>query len=158
MSYRSNPIRSLRRQSATTPFVSGINDFFDSNKLKSGMAVSKSSCRQCRCQHPAPAVLAIPAAPCQVCHRAGQWRWFPLFCADAHVCADAHAPGKQPDQSGAGQGPAPGRFVPCPVPGCSSGRGIAQEFETYERNHNNRIAERITTSMLPCFSRHLLFD
>jgi hypothetical protein len=36
--------------------------------------------------------------------------------------------------------------------------GIAHEFETYERDYNNRIAERINTSMWPCFSRHLLFD
>lgn len=36
--------------------------------------------------------------------------------------------------------------------------GIAHEFETYEGDHNNRIAERIATSVLPFFSRHLVFE
>jgi enterochelin esterase-like enzyme len=36
--------------------------------------------------------------------------------------------------------------------------GIAHEFETYEGDHNNRIAERIATSVLPFFSKHLTFE
>ena len=33
--------------------------------------------------------------------------------------------------------------------------GIPHTFETYEGDHNNKIAERITTSVLPFFSEHL---
>jgi hypothetical protein len=33
--------------------------------------------------------------------------------------------------------------------------GIAHTFETYAGDHNNRIAERIATSVLPFFSEHL---
>jgi enterochelin esterase-like enzyme len=35
--------------------------------------------------------------------------------------------------------------------------GIEHEFETYEGDHGNRIAERLENEVLPFFSRHLTF-
>ena len=36
--------------------------------------------------------------------------------------------------------------------------GIAHQYESYEGNHINRIAERIRTKTLPFFSEHLVFE
>ena len=36
--------------------------------------------------------------------------------------------------------------------------GIPHEYESYEGDHVNRIAERINTKTLPFFSKHLVFD
>ncbi len=35
--------------------------------------------------------------------------------------------------------------------------GIAHDFETYEGNHTNRVADRFEGSVLPFFSEHLDF-
>ena len=36
--------------------------------------------------------------------------------------------------------------------------GIAHDFEIYEGNHTNRVAERIETKTMPFFTRHLKFE
>ena len=36
--------------------------------------------------------------------------------------------------------------------------GIPHQYESYEGNHTNRIADRIRNRTLPFFSEHLIFE